>query len=147
MQDSTLCPRQYLHAPLLCRGALCRVSHRPGKSLYSNCSHPLTKSPDKFPLCLMKVDTQKVWMRSDCSKKRTADRPTVSRSLPVSRCLATRGVFLCGVCARKCCKRKKLNRGCSRYGVRRFDEPFCYWSVPSLVESHNFLSRFGSLLI
>ena len=27
MQDSTLCPRQYLHAPLLCRGALCRVSH------------------------------------------------------------------------------------------------------------------------
>ena len=31
MQDSTLCPRQYIHAPLLCRGALCRVSHRPGK--------------------------------------------------------------------------------------------------------------------
>ena len=31
MQDSTLCPRQYLHAPLLCRGALCRVSHQPGK--------------------------------------------------------------------------------------------------------------------
>ena len=28
MQDSTLCPRQYLHAPLLCRGALCRVSHQ-----------------------------------------------------------------------------------------------------------------------
>ena len=31
MQDSTLCPRQYLHAPLLCRGALCRVSHQPGE--------------------------------------------------------------------------------------------------------------------
>ena len=31
MQDSTLCPRQYLRAPLLCRGALCRVSHQPGK--------------------------------------------------------------------------------------------------------------------
>ena len=31
MQDSILCPRQYLHAPLLCRGALCRVSHQPGK--------------------------------------------------------------------------------------------------------------------
>ena len=31
IQDSTLCPRQYLHAPLLCRGALCRVSHQPGK--------------------------------------------------------------------------------------------------------------------
>ena len=31
MQDSTLCPRQYLHAPLLCRGALCRVSRQPGK--------------------------------------------------------------------------------------------------------------------
>ena len=31
MQDSTPCPRQYLHAPLLCRGALCRVSHQPGK--------------------------------------------------------------------------------------------------------------------
>ena len=31
MQDSTLCPRQYLDAPLLCRGALCRVSHQPGK--------------------------------------------------------------------------------------------------------------------
>ena len=31
MQDSTLCPRQYLHAPLLCLGALCRVSHQPGK--------------------------------------------------------------------------------------------------------------------
>ena len=31
MQDSTLCPRQYLHALLLCRGALCRVSHQPGK--------------------------------------------------------------------------------------------------------------------
>ena len=31
---------------------------------------------------------------------------------------------------------------------RRFDEPFCYWSAPSLVESqHNFLSRFGSLLV
>ena len=30
---------------------------------------------------------------------------------------------------------------------RKFDEPFCYWSVPSLVESHNFLSRFGSLLV
>ena len=31
MQDSTLCPRQYLHAPLLYRAALCRVSHQPGK--------------------------------------------------------------------------------------------------------------------
>ena len=31
MQYSTLCPRQYLQAPLLCRGALCRVSHQPGK--------------------------------------------------------------------------------------------------------------------
>ena len=31
MQDSTLCPRQYLHAPLLCRGALWRVSRQPGK--------------------------------------------------------------------------------------------------------------------
>ena len=31
MQDSTICSRQYLHAPLLCRGALCRVSHQPGK--------------------------------------------------------------------------------------------------------------------
>ena len=31
MQDSTPCPRQYLHAPLLCREALCRVSHQPGK--------------------------------------------------------------------------------------------------------------------
>ena len=31
MQDSTPCPRQYLHASLLCRGALCRVSHQPGK--------------------------------------------------------------------------------------------------------------------
>ena len=30
-QDSTLCPRQYLHTPLLCRGALCRDSHQPGK--------------------------------------------------------------------------------------------------------------------
>ena len=30
---------------------------------------------------------------------------------------------------------------------RRFGEPFCYWSVPSLVESHNFLSRFGPLLV
>ena len=30
---------------------------------------------------------------------------------------------------------------------RRFDEAFCYWSVPSLVESYNFLSRFGSLLV
>ena len=26
--------------------------------------------------------------------------------------------------------------------VRKFDEPFCYWSAPSLAESHNFLSRF-----
>ena len=33
MQDSTLCSRQYLHAPLLCQGALCRVSHQPGKLL------------------------------------------------------------------------------------------------------------------
>ena len=32
-------------------------------------------------------------------------------------------------------------------GVRRFDEPFWYWSVPLLVEPHNFLSRFGSLLV
>ena len=31
--------------------------------------------------------------------------------------------------------------------LRRFDEPFCYWSVPSLVESRNILSRFGSLLV
>ena len=31
MQYSTLCSRQYLHAPLLCRGPLCRVSHQPGK--------------------------------------------------------------------------------------------------------------------
>ena len=31
--------------------------------------------------------------------------------------------------------------------LRKFDEPFCYSSVPSLVESHNFLSRFGSLLV
>ena len=31
MQDSTLCPRQYLHAPLLCRVTLCRVSHQPAK--------------------------------------------------------------------------------------------------------------------
>ena len=30
---------------------------------------------------------------------------------------------------------------------RRFHELFCYWSVPSLVDSHNFLSRFGSLLV
>ena len=30
---------------------------------------------------------------------------------------------------------------------RRFDEQFCCWSVPSLVESHNFLSRFGSLFV
>ena len=30
---------------------------------------------------------------------------------------------------------------------RRFDVPFYYWSVPSLVESHNFLSRFESLLV
>ena len=27
------------------------------------------------------------------------------------------------------------------------EEPFCYWSVPLLVEPHNFLSRFGSLLV
>ena len=27
MQDSSLCPRQYLHAPLLCRGALCYSHH------------------------------------------------------------------------------------------------------------------------
>ena len=33
------------------------------------------------------------------------------------------------------------------YVWKRFDEPFRYWSVPSLVESHNFLSRFGSLLV
>ena len=26
VMQGTLCPRQYLHAPLLCRGALCRVS-------------------------------------------------------------------------------------------------------------------------
>ena len=32
-------------------------------------------------------------------------------------------------------------------GVRRFEEPFWYWSVPLLVEPHNFLSRFGSLLV
>ena len=31
MQDSTPCARQYLHAPLLCRGVLCRVFHQPGK--------------------------------------------------------------------------------------------------------------------
>ena len=31
IQDSTLCPRQYLHALLVCREALCRVSHQPGK--------------------------------------------------------------------------------------------------------------------
>ena len=31
MQDSTFCPRQYLHAPLICRGALCRDFHQPGK--------------------------------------------------------------------------------------------------------------------
>ena len=31
MQDSTLCPSQYLHAPLLRRRTLCRVSHQPGK--------------------------------------------------------------------------------------------------------------------
>ena len=31
--------------------------------------------------------------------------------------------------------------------LRRFDVPFFYWSVPSLVESHNFLSRFGFLLV
>ena len=31
--------------------------------------------------------------------------------------------------------------------LRRFAVPFCYWSVPSLVESHIFLSRFGSLLV
>ena len=30
---------------------------------------------------------------------------------------------------------------------RRQQEPFCHWSVPSLVESHNVLSRFGSLLV
>ena len=27
------------------------------------------------------------------------------------------------------------------------DEEQYYWSVPSVVESHNFLSRFGSLLV
>ena len=31
MQDSALCPRQYLHSLLLCLGALCRVPHQPGK--------------------------------------------------------------------------------------------------------------------
>ena len=33
MQDGTLYPinRQYLHAPLICRGALCRIFHQPGK--------------------------------------------------------------------------------------------------------------------
>ena len=39
MQDSSLlCPRQYHHAPLLCRGALCRNSHPPDFSLsiYNN---------------------------------------------------------------------------------------------------------------
>ena len=35
----------------------------------------------------------------------------------------------------------------SIYGVRRFDELFCYWPVPLLVESYNFLLRFGSLLV
>ena len=24
---------------------------------------------------------------------------------------------------------------------RRFDEPFCYWLVPSFVESHNFFKK------
>ena len=27
---------------------------------------------------------------------------------------------------------------------RRFDEPFCFWSVPSLVESHNFCRDLGT---
>ena len=31
MQGGTLCRRQYLHAPLLCQGALCQVFHQPGK--------------------------------------------------------------------------------------------------------------------
>ena len=42
MQDSTLCPRQYLLSPLLCRGALCRVSHQPCVCVFS--SHPFWTS-------------------------------------------------------------------------------------------------------
>ena len=49
-------------------------------------------------------------MRSDFLKKKTADRPTIMRSVPVSRCLAARGVFLCGVCARKEEKRTRITR-------------------------------------
>ena len=41
----------------------------------------------------------------------------------------------------------RVDRSCSRYGVRRFGEPFWYWSVPLLVEPHNVLSRCGSLLV
>ena len=62
MQDSTLCPRQYLHAPLLCRGALCRVyinnkepdlyyhitlfSRRPCKTILLHCSPGLLDQKD-----------------------------------------------------------------------------------------------------
>ena len=28
----------------------------------------------------------------------------------------------------------RVDRGCSRYGERRFEEPFRHWSVPSLVK-------------
>ena len=45
MQDSTLCPRQFLHALLLCWGALCRVCHQPGKrKTFPGCSEGLDAS-------------------------------------------------------------------------------------------------------
>ena len=45
MQNSTLCPRQYLHAPLLCRGALCRVSRQPGKKAGRPGSSEVPRNP------------------------------------------------------------------------------------------------------
>ena len=45
MQNSTLCPRQYLHAPLLCRGALCRVSRQLGKKAGRPGSSEVPRNP------------------------------------------------------------------------------------------------------
>ena len=47
MQDSTLCLRQYLHAPLLCRGTICRVSHQP-ILLVTTIEQPITRIEDRL---------------------------------------------------------------------------------------------------
>ena len=90
MQDSTLCPRQYLHAPLLCRGALCQVSHHPGKldvsKVLSYIITTVVLKPSRKP-------GTKVWKRQFASDGFCSQGPWPDRVTSDSRsgCCSPRG--------------------------------------------------------